>query len=309
MHTSKTKLTNKMNSKKLTIVIVTFESSKMISLCLSKIDLEKYDVIVADNNSSDNTVEIAKKFLPDSNILKLKQNSGFSRANNAALRTIKTDYALVLNPDAFIKDEDIEKILNFMEREPNLAIAGGVVHGCEVDEKGNIAESNSVFTRPSTTKKETAEAYFTRFITGAAMFLRMDVFRKIGFFNENFFLYCEDNEICKRAIKNGYQIAIVKDAKFFHCSGQSSPQEVRNHKISWHRMGWSKAFYISANHGVIVGKLAALRISLKYLFLLTKDFSKNKEMNQSYKYAMQGAFAYFVGKKAFDKHGNPYLPK
>lgn len=296
-----------MKEKNLTIVIVTFESAGIINFCLNKINLQKYDVILVDNNSSDRTVEIAKEFLPESNIIKLKNNSGFGRANNVGLKKVETDYALVLNPDAFIEEEDIEKVLSFLETDPKTAIAGAIPYNCAINEEGIITKSEQpVLVSFGTATKETSEIYYTRFITGASMFLRMSVFRKIGFFDEEFFLYCEDNEICKRVLKNGYKNALLKNTKFFHCS-QKSSKESRNEKVLWHRLGWSKSYYITATNGVIVGKLVSLRILLKYLFLLFQDLLK-KNPSKRNKYAMQGAFAYLIGQKAFDKNGNPRFP-
>lgn len=295
-----------MSGKKLTIIVVTFESAGIINLCLSRINLQKYDVIVVDNNSSDKTVEIAKEILSESNIIKLNQNSGFGRGNNAALRKVKTDYALILNPDAFMEEEDIEKAIQVLEKEPKIAIAGAIPHKSKLSKEGIITNSEPISLSFATSTKETSELYYTRFITGAGMFLRMSVFKKIGFFDEEFFLYCEDNEICKRVLKNGYENALLKNAKFFHC-GQMSSTNSRNDKVLWHRLGWSKAYYITATNGIIAGKLVALRICLKYLYLLIKDLAKKNHAKGS-KYALQGAFAYLIGQKAFDKKGNPRFP-
>ncbi len=291
--------------KKLTIIIVTFQSSKIIAFCLQKLNREKYDIIVVDNNSSDKTAEIAAKFLPQSNVIKLDKNSGFGRANNIALKRSKTSYALILNPDAFMEEKEIEAALEIMEKNPKIAIAGAVPYNCKIKENGELEIADT----PSLAIKNNGKSLkFTRFITGAGMFMRLEVMRKIGFFNEDFFLYCEDNEICKRVIKNGYQNALLKDLRFLHCSQKSSDLS-GNSKISWHRLGWSKSFYISTNHGKIVGKIASLRITLKHLFLMARSYLQKGKISPINKYAAQGAFSYFIGLKAFDQNGNPRMPK
>ena len=97
------------NQKLLTIIITTFQSESIIKTCLENIDFDKYEVFVVDNNSSDNTVKIIEDQFPKVNLIKLEQNIGYGRANNIALKKTKTPYALILNPDAIISDDDIKK--------------------------------------------------------------------------------------------------------------------------------------------------------------------------------------------------------
>ncbi len=291
--------------KKLTIIIVTFQSSKIIAFCLQKLNREKYEIIVVDNNSSDDTTAIAAKFLPSSHIIKLDKNSGFGRANNVALKRAKTPYALILNPDAFMEEADIEAALKIMDENSKIAIAGAVPYNCKIKENGEL----EIATNPSLEiKNNDNNIKFTRFITGAGMFMRLELMKKIGFFNEDFFLYCEDNEICKRVLKNGYQNALLKKLRLLHCSKQSSDSS-GDSKISWHRLGWSKAFYIAATRGTMIGKFASLRITLKHLFLMAQDYLQKGKISSTNKYAAQGAISYFIGLKAFDKNGNPRMPK
>jgi len=187
-------------NERLTIVIVTFQSSSIIGFCLQKLNREKYEVIVVDNNSQDNTTQVAEQFLPQSNIIKLNKNSGFGRANNVGLRKVKTEYALVLNPDAFMEEKDIETVLSIMDKNHQIAIAGAVPYNCKINDTGEI----EIASTPTISLISNGSDFdFTRFITGAGMFMRVEIFKKIGFFNEEFFLYCEDNEICKRVIKKG----------------------------------------------------------------------------------------------------------
>ena len=184
--------------KLLTIIITTFQSESTIKTCLENIDFNKYGVFVVDNNSSDNTVKIIEDQFPKVNLIKLEQNIGYGRANNIALKKTKTPYALILNPDAIISDDDIKKILNLLESDKKIAIASAMMYYCVLKDN-EITDVTFVEYCLATLKEETKEAYFTRFVSGAGMFLNMSIFRKIGFFDENFFLYCEDNEICKRS--------------------------------------------------------------------------------------------------------------
>lgn len=286
----------------LTIVIVTFNSAKIIQSCLEKINLKKYRTIIVDNDSNDETLEIVKNFVDEKNIVKLSKNSGYGRANNIGLKMVKTKYALVLNPDAYIFENDILRVVSIMKKNDNIAIAGAIPFKIINDVKCPLIDISLI-----NKKNECEEFYYTKFLTGALLFLKIKAFENIGFFDEKFFLYCEDNEICKRVIKNGYKNAIIKNSKFYHIGGNSSKRTERhlNNKILWHQNGWSKAYYCEAVHGIIIGKLKAIIMLLKFSYLIFKDLFTEQKINDKNKYPFLGVLSYVIGIKAFDKNGNP----
>ena len=107
----------------LTIIITTFNSQHIIGNCLSKLNLSKYPVIVVDNASSDQTVELISQNFPTVKIIKNNQNLGYGRANNIALRQTETEFALILNPDAMIFESEIEKVLQAMKENQQISLA------------------------------------------------------------------------------------------------------------------------------------------------------------------------------------------
>ncbi len=288
----------------LTIIILTYNSSQLIKFCLQNINLNKYEIIIIDNASTDNTLEIISANFPQIKIIKNDQNIGYGRSNNIALRQTKTPFALLMNVDAIIDEEYIDKILNLIQQNQSIAIAGPMIYAGELTEGKIIKES--LDTRINKKRRryyEDQNFYFSQFITGAAMFLNMELMKKIGFFDEGFFLYCEDNEICKRVINKGYQTAIVKNTKAHHLSGKSStvsPDEV--YRIYWHRFGWSKLYYTEKVWGVVVGKLKAVRMILKFSAIYLKELILNGKVSTANKAALEGCLAYFIGIKAFDKN-------
>ena len=90
----------------LTIVIVTFNSSEIIKQSLENIDCNKYLLIIVDNASTDNTVAVIESNFPSLKIIKNNKNIGYGRANNIALRQVETEFAMILNPDAFIFEKE-----------------------------------------------------------------------------------------------------------------------------------------------------------------------------------------------------------
>ncbi len=290
----------------LTIIIVTYNSQNLISNCLENINLKKNEVFVVDNNSSDATTKIVADKFPMVKIIKNSDNLGFSRANNIALSQTKNDFALILNVDAQISEEDIEKTVEIMSKNQHIAIAGGVVHNCVIENNKIVSFYPCSKNLEQLKNDQSKEIYFNKFITGAGMFLNMKIMRKIGFFDEGFFLYCEDNEICKRAIKKGFKTSIIKDTKLLHIGNSSSKittQELE--KIYWHKFGWSKLYYTEKIHGKIVAKLKAIRMITKFSIICSKELILNHKISPIKSQGLKGSIAYFVGLKAFDKNNKP----
>lgn len=292
----------------LTIIILTYNSASAIQDCLSRVNFDKYQVILIDNASSDDTVEIAKKF--PVKIIQNSENIGYARANNIALKQVRTNFALVLNVDSIISDEDIETTIFAMKTNDQVAIAGPIVYGCEylngeIINKikiTNIKKKTGLLIKSKTKSDE--NFFYSQFVTGAAMFFNMNIMRKVGFFDEGFFLYCEDNEICKRVLKKGYQCGISKNSKFYHIGSKSCIlNENEIYRVYWHKYGWSRPYYTSLIWGKTAGKLKAANICAKMFLICMKQLVTNGRIESANRISLSGAFSYLIGKNAFDKNG------
>jgi GT2 family glycosyltransferase len=280
--------------KDLTIIIVTFNSSLVIKSCLEKINFEKYQVVVVDNASADNTVEIVSKNFSQAKIIKSEKNIGYGRGNNLALREVKTEFSLILNPDAFIYEKDIENALEILKKDEKIALAST-----------KIFNNEEAFQNYKNSEKEFSE---THFIVGGVMFMRSSIFQKIGFFDEDYFMFAEDNELSDRAIENGFKNIIINSSKAFHIGGASSKKSAKNtYRRFWH-LGWSKSKYKSKRKGKLNFIRATSRLVLIYFFesifyALIGNFNKAAgKIGFSY-----GCFSYLVGIKAFKKDGSPMV--
>lgn len=290
--------------KELSIIIVTFDSSVVIKQCLERLNFDKYQVFVVDNASSDNTVEIVEKNFPQVNLIKLDKNIGYGRGNNAALRIVDSKFALVLNPDCFIAEEEIEKVLNLIKDKEDIAMAAPLLFKKypesqqDLDLALEIARSNLV--------AEDNDLLFVSYLIGAAVFLRMSVFRKIGFYDENIFLYYEDDEICYRAIKNGYKCAIDKNAEAFHLGHASSKKTFRNiYRRNLH-LFLSKLYWKEKRKGKLAAIKSAIRLTI-FCLIKTLFYSIlfNKEKIAENAGLTYGSTAYIIGLKPFRKNGYP----
>jgi GT2 family glycosyltransferase len=298
-----------MTNKQLTFIIVTFNSSHIIYETLAQINQQKYQIIIVDNNSSDNTIAIVKKSFPQVKIIANNKNLGFARANNLGFSKVNTKFSCILNADCFIKEDSITKILDIMNHEENIAIANAVAYSGSFDqEKQQIiqGEIDKIAIKNYLTDHD--KYHNIKFASGCCMFIQTKIFKKIGLFDKNFFLYCEDNEICKRVLKHNYQITTVKDTSLIHLSQQSSNlnyDEKMQYFLSWHKLGWSKCYYTQAVHNKFIAKLKAIRNIIRILSKLLINQLTRKSLTIAQKAILAGCFAYLCGIKAFDKDDQP----
>lgn len=278
---------------RLSIVIVSFESAAIIADCLQKINLDKYQVFVVDNNSQDKTAKIIQEDFPQVNLIKLKQNIGYGRANNVALNQVETDYALILNPDAFMPEKDLDNVIEILDKNQNVALASPMTFHSKKQQDELMAEL-----------KNQPQFVDTDFVVGGVMFMNMKNVRKIGFFDENIFMFSEDNEISMRSIDSGYKNILINNSFAFHSGAGSSKKTLRTiYRRFWH-LGWSKSYWKSRRKNWISVKRSTLRLVIIYLFeTIVNIFKFNKEKIVSkFAFAM-GCAAHFIGLKAFNKNG------
>ncbi len=290
--------------KNLTIIIVTYNSSSIIINCLNKINYNLYNVIIVDNASTDNTVFIIESNFPSLKIIKNNKNIGYGRANNIALRKVETEFAMVLNPDAFIFEKEIDFIISSLQAEKEIAIGAPLLLSSYPPTELDIAKQNSIV--ESNLIEKTNQYMSVKYIIGALLFLRMSAFKKIGFFDENIFLYYEDDEICFRAINNGYKLAIFNSVFGFHIgSGSSSYNPRVVYKRFWHR-ALSKLYWKEKSKSKFVAIKSAIRLSVTFFIkaifysLILKKYDAVKNFA-----SFCGSFAFILRLKAFDKNDNP----
>lgn len=299
-----------MTTKNLTIIILTYNSAHIVGNCLEKINFDKYEVIIVDNASKDETVNFVQQNFSQAKLIRLDKNVGYGNGNNVALKRVSTEFALILNPDAIIYEQDIELVLDIMAKDKTIASAGPVVLKQEKHKTNqesfqewlNDVEKDLCGIKDMYYEK-TGDNITVRFVSGAALFLRMSVFKKIGFFDPNIFLFYEDDEICRRAKENGYKNIVLLTARAFHVSASSSASNTSLKSIyirAWHLNGWSKLYWKKIVKGTFSAKKSSIRLTISHfakallslLILDVKEAARN--LGASF-----GAFAFLIGRKSF----------
>lgn len=235
--------------KNITLITVTYKSSHIILDAYRDIAKKGYKIKIVDNGSNDDIEETLKSNFKNSNIelILLDNNVGFSKANNLALKKVDTDYALLLNPDAIINENSVEKLCNCLEKYPNVAMAGALDIKSQNPEQEKIDLAVNNYRRIFKVTEENEDYLSVNFLCGGYVALKMEVFRKIGFFDEKLFLYGDDDELCKRSLDNGYLNVLVKESYSFHRdhSATKTTTTLEKYKLLYKRywyMGWSKAY-------------------------------------------------------------------
>ena len=261
-----------MSIKDITIVITSFKSEKKIRKCLSSIDSQCYVINVENSDNQEHKRNIEKEFKNVRCIL-AGENLGYAKANNVGLREVKTKYALILNPDAELFPKTLENFLTVAQQNPDFAIIGP-----------NIKENKGQENDPAI-----LDARVTTSVKGFAMFLNLSEFKEFGFFDENFFIYLEEIDLCKRLSKKNKKIYWCPNISIYHEGGHSHDSLVDYQmelSRNWHWM-WSTFYYNKKYKGFIISLIIVspklISSILKFfIFLTLRKHEKKKIYYQRY---------------------------
>ena len=220
----------------LSVIIVNYNTADLISDCLNSIESQQgvnFEVILVDNDSKDRSPDIVENDYPWVNLLANKDNVGFAKANNQALKICSGRYVYYLNPDTRVRPGAFEGMVSFMDSHAEVGLAGTRI----VNPDGSL-QSSVEFRYPGQRHaKQEIEGLKGEiaWVLGASMIGRRDLLENLNGFDERFFLYGEDIDLCLRVRKAGWFLSYIKDAVVVHWGGQSErsnlPAEVWEKKF------------------------------------------------------------------------------
>jgi GT2 family glycosyltransferase len=227
------------------LTIINYNSLELISNLLKKIEAQKIsnlEIWVVDNKSPDNFRDIVKKDFPKIHFVQSNENGGFAKGQNILLSQIKTDLALILNPDTNVPEKSIEKMVEFMGNNPDCAVSSCRIEG--YDKKlhsngGNFPFNLSLLTwlfnleslpligRLLPNFHQVNPEYYQKkhqvdWVGGTFMVAKTKVLEEIGFFNESYFMYFEDVDLCYRLSQAGHKVMLNPEVVIYHKSGGTS---------------------------------------------------------------------------------------
>ena len=265
----------------ISVIIVNYRSWDSLSDCLAsfqEIGTEKvsYEVIVVDNDSADGRLENFKIDYPEVNFIKNSGNNGFANGCNTGASQATGSFFLFLNPDTKIKEGVLSELRNTYKANPEIAILSCL----QINEAGNYYKQKNSF--PSFSrffgltravyrllKKRSLERkfeiknglFYPDWVTGAVVFISREWFDRINGWNEDYWMYLEDVDLCKKAVSSGGKIAVTTRATIFHKHGGASRTNYRTKAITKSEVVISKHVYIS-NH------FSGLKAAILHLLLI-----------------------------------------
>ena len=204
------------------IVIVSYNTADLIENCLDSVlsnDGLSMEIFVVDNASNDESVSLVKKNYPMVHVVANAENLGFAAANNQVLPQCKGKYVFFLNPDTKVMSDTFSKAISFMDANPRIGLAGTKI----INPDGTLQWSVSYkYPGQSYTASELSGLPGKiACVLGASMIARLEIIKKIGGFDNVFFLYGEDQDLCLRIRKLGHKIGYIDSATIVHFCGQS----------------------------------------------------------------------------------------
>ncbi len=238
---------------KLSVIIVNYNVKYFLEQCLSSVfqalkGIES-EVFVVDNDSVDGSVEMVREKFPLVKVIANRENVGFSKANNQAIRKAGGEYILLLNPDTVVEEQTFTKSIAFMDQRPEAGALGVKM----MDGKGNyLPESKRGLPSPwvafykifGLTSLFPKSKRFARYylghldketnqevevLAGAYMFMRKEALEKAGLLDETFFMYGEDIDLSYRIVKAGFKNYYLAETSIIHYKGESTKKGSLNY--------------------------------------------------------------------------------
>ena len=230
---------------RLSVIIVNYNVVTYLRQCLNALyrskDLNDWEIIVIDNHSHDNSCDMVQNEFPQVCLVKLKKNVGYSKAVNEGLKRSKGETICLLNPDTLVSEDVLSILKKYLKKNPNVGVVG-----CKVlDADGHlqlasrrvfptlrvmipqllglsrIFPSNSWFGRYNQTYINPNSIQDVDAVSGALMMIPNKIFKKVGPFDDQFFLYFEDTDFCHRVKDAGYRVVYNPESQIIHYKGES----------------------------------------------------------------------------------------
>jgi len=205
------------------IIIVNYNGCHLLKDCLSSLkeaNFSNYEIILVDNNSTDDSIQFVKSNYPSITIIKLDKNYGFAKPNNVGAKKAKGDFLLFLNNDTKVTANFISELYDAINRDSTVAICQSLLlkPNGDVDSSGDYIDSIGISFSSHNRPDKIIEIFSAK---SASMLMRKDVFEKLNGFDEKFFAIFEDVDLGWRARILGYKIILCPNSIVYHVGGQT----------------------------------------------------------------------------------------
>jgi GT2 family glycosyltransferase len=252
----------------LSVIIVNFNTASLLRECLNSVDKTKDDIhleiIVVDNNSKDQSVDMVKKDFPQVRLIANSENIGFAQGVNQGLNLTKGRYFLLLNPDAKVLPGVMKGLIGFMDRNKDVALSGVQLLNPDGTKQNSIANFPSLtqelfnksllrilFPKKYPSKyREFKSPIEVESVIGACMIVRPEAVKQVGELDPKYFLFLEETDWCFQMKKKDWKIYHLPQLKAYHKQGQSLIDLKSKGRIEYYRSYYRffKKNYSRASH-------------------------------------------------------------
>ena len=247
------------NAPTISVVIVNYNVKEYLEQALQSLQRAlkriSHEILVVDNASVDDSVAHIRARFPEVQLIESKVNLGFGKANNVALRRVQGEYVVLINPDTVVQEDTFEKLLDFFHDHPDAGAAtckilnpdGSFAVDCrhsiptpsialwKVLGLNRIFPKSKRFAQYNLTYLDTEKTYPVPAISGSFMMVKKTVLDQIGHFDERFFMYCEDIDLCHRINLGGHKIYYVPTSQIIHYKGESTKKNNVDYVITFNK--------------------------------------------------------------------------
>jgi N-acetylglucosaminyl-diphospho-decaprenol L-rhamnosyltransferase len=232
------------------VVVVTYNALPLLERSLESV--RGHETIVVDHGSSDGTVDFVRERFPDARVIE-QENLGFGAGNNTGMRAAAGDYFLLLNADAWVLGDGIERLVEFAEANPDAAVVGPKL----LNPDGTLQRSvrgypstwriatEYLFLRKLAPRSRLFNAFYgagfdhesvreAEFLGGACLLVRRAAFERVGGFDEDFFMMSEEVDWCYRFRQAGWKVLFYPGAEVVHVLTSSANPAMFRHLVRGH---------------------------------------------------------------------------
>jgi len=279
------------------IILVSYNTKELTENCIKSV-YEKtqeldYDIWVIDNNSHDDSCKMIKEEFPQVKLIESKENLGFGKANNLAIKQSNAKYIFLLNTDTVLINNAIKILFDYMEENQNVGCCGGQLYNTDMTLQGStgpfddlnylikksfglnwisrINRFKHIFRKNFSIEKTNDQTVNVPseadYIIGADMMIRKSTLDKSGLFDERFFMFAEEAELCFRINESGFKIMFVPEAKIIHFGGGTTNKTNQSIEVEKMRLTSNILFYEICYGKGKLAKVLYIIYYLRYFFL------------------------------------------
>ena len=282
----------------LTILIISYKSLEKLDECIQTIGKNKKILVVENSNNIQIKNELEKKY-PNCEVYLNNSNLGYSKASNIGFRKIKTDYALLLNTDIKISEEQINEIEKEVKNIGTSFILGSPLSDDLVDFNKNN-KLDKYFNEESLDLNSTNSSTKVDLIKGCSLVVNLKKFENRKVFDENFFFFFEEMDLCRNIKKRKEEIYVFNQIKIEHKSAQSLDESYNENYQNFRNWNyfWGRFYYFKKHYGYIYSLSKHTSKLIRFFFNMVRYFLFSKTLYNKNKYRFLGLTNSIIGKKS-----------